>query len=221
MKEEQIRSLTPDEQRQLYSVGTKTLRGLIVPLTQVSVSMFGKVIPYKIYDNLDWESEKPVMLEQWQSFAKKVQQRSRVYVFSSCVLQNPIGEMMMRFDFGYPIIWDYTFNLFRAIAALNPLFVYIKCTNIGACIEEEIRRHNSCWLKSMIEYHTTQGFGKRNALTGLEGYIDCLEARQRIELKILNELPAEKLILTDPFNNWTDANKMISTYLEKKSTVKL
>jgi hypothetical protein len=161
------------------------------------------------------------MLEQWQSFAKKALARSRIYVFNSCALQNPMGEMMMRFDFGYPIIWDYIFNLYRAIAALHPVFFYIKCTDIGACIEEEIRKHNSCWLNNLIEYHTTQGFGKRNGLRGLEGYIDCLEARQRIELKLLNELPAEKLILTDPFNNWTEANNAISALLRKKSTVKL
>jgi hypothetical protein len=156
MKDEQVKALTPDEQGQLYSVGTKTLRGLIVPLTQISVSLFGKVIPYKIYDNLDWESEKPVMLEQWQSFGKKALARSRIYVFNSCALQNPMGEMMMRFDFGYPIIWDYIFNLYRAIAALHPVFFYIKCTDIGACIEEEIRKHNSCWLNNLIEYQTTK-----------------------------------------------------------------
>jgi hypothetical protein len=221
MKDDQVKSLSSDEQRQLYAEGKKTLTGLIVPLTQISVSLFGKVIPFKIYDNLGWETEKPVMLEQWQSFAKKAQARRRIHIFSGCVLQNPVNEMMMRFDFGYPVMYEYVFNLYRSIAALHPLIVYIKRTDIRACVEEESHRRNSYWLSSMIDYHTAQGYGKRNGMTGLEGYIDCLEARQRIELKLLGELPAEKLILADPLNNWTDAKKKLSTCLEIKSAVKI
>jgi len=124
--------------------------------------------------------------------------------------------MMMRFDFPYPEIWDYVFNIYRMTAALNPVVVYLKCTDIKARIEEESKNRNPCWLNGAIDYHTSQGFGKRNGWTGFDGYIDCLEVRQRIELKILNELPVEKLILTDPFNNWTDAQYKICEYLKRK-----
>ncbi len=217
MKDEQVRGLAPEEQRQLYDEGTKRLSGLIIPLTKISVSLFGTVIPYKIYDNLDWETEKPVMLERWQSFSKKALLKSKMHVFNSCILQNPISEMMMRFDFTFPEMWSYIFSIYRMTAALNPVVVYLKCTDIKARLEEEICRRKPTRMNSMIDYHTSQGYGKRNGLKGFNGYVDCLEARQRIELKILSELPVEKLILTDPFKNWTDAHNKISGYLKKKS----
>lgn len=219
MRDEQIRTLSPDEQRQLYSEGTKKLTGLVIPLTKVSVSLFSKIIPYKIYDHLDWESEKPILLEQWQNFVKKTLMKSRIYVFNSGILKNPINEMMMRFDFGYPVIWEFFFGLYRAIAAMNPVIIYLKSTDIKSRIEEEARRRNARWLDNAVDYHTTQGFGKRNGLTGLDGYVDCLEARQRIELKILSELPVKKLILTDPQDNWEQAVQKIRDALKMKSTV--
>jgi len=219
MREEQIRALTPDEQRQLYSEGDKKLTGLVIPLTKVSVSLFSKIIPCKIYDNLDWESEKPILLEKWQSFAKKAMMKSRIYVFNSGILKNPINEMMMRFDFGYPVIWEFFFGIFREIAALNPVIIYLKCTDIKARVEEAARRRNASWLNNAVEYHTSQGYGKRNGMSGLDGYVDCLEARQRIELKIINELPVEKLILTDPLDNWEYASRKICDALKMKSTV--
>lgn len=216
MREDQIKSLSPQEQQQLYSEGTKRLSGLIIPLPKISVSLFGKVIPYKIYDNLDWITEKPVMLEHWQSFAKKALMRSKLYIFTNCVLQNPVSEMMMRFDFSFSEIMDYIFAIYKITAGMNPVIIYLKCTDIKAHIEEESKRRNSSWLNSTIDYHTSRGFGKRNGLKGLSGYINCLEARQRIELKILKELPVEKLILTDPFENWVDAQSKICDYLKNK-----
>lgn len=219
MRDEQIRTLASDEQRQLYSEGTKKLNGFVIPLTKVSVSLFGKIFPYKIYDNLDWESEKPILLEKWQDFAKKALMKSRVYVFNSGILKNPINEMMMRFDFGYPVIWEFFFSLYRAIAALNPIIIYLKCTDIKARVEEEVCRRNTCWLNNAVDYHTSQGYGKRNGMTGFDGYIDCLEARQRIELKIISELPVEKLILTDPLDNWEQASQKIRDALKTKSAV--
>jgi hypothetical protein len=219
IKNEQIRALTTDEQSELYSEGTKKLTGLVIPLTKVSVSLFSKIIPFKIYDQLDWETEKPILLEQWQNFAKKALLKSRMYVFNSGVLQNPMNEMMMRFGFSYPIIWEYFFNVYRSIAAMNPFFIYIKCTDIKARIEDEAKKRHSRWLGSGIEYHTSQGYGKRNGMTGLDGYVDCLEARQRIELKIINDLPVEKLILTDPFDNWEHASGKIHDFLKMKSIV--
>lgn len=216
MKEDQIKLLSPEEQKQLNSEGTKKLSGLIIPLTKISVSLFGKVIPYKIYDNLDWITEKPVMLERWQSFAKKALLRSKAYVFTNCVLQNPVSEMMMRFDFPYADMMDYIYTIYKLTSQMNPIIIYIKCTDIKAHIEAEAQTRNASWLSSVIDYHTSQGYGKRNGLKGFDGYINCLEARQRIELKILNELPVEKLILTDPFKNWAEAHEKICEYLKKK-----
>ena len=40
---------------------------------------------------------------------------------------------------------------------------------------------------------------------GFDGYVACLEARQRRELDMLNALDIRKLTLTDPFRSWDAA----------------
>lgn len=214
MKEDQIKALSTQEQRQIYNEGTKVSSGLVIPLTKVSVSLFGKVLPNKIYDNLDWETEKPVILEQWQSFAKRGTMRRKVHVFNGSILHTLVSEMLMRFDFTYAAVRDCLFELYRLIAPMHPVIIYLKCTDIKARMEEEAQRRGSAWLDGMIRHHTEQGYGLRNKLKGFDGYVDCLEARQRIEIKLLNDLPYHRLVLTDPFNNWTQAYETISDSLK-------
>ena len=40
----------------------------IVPLSQYSGEMLEQLLPYKIYDTLPWETEKPLMLCKWRQF---------------------------------------------------------------------------------------------------------------------------------------------------------
>ncbi len=220
MTEEQIGALTQEERRQLYSESIKMLAGYIIPLTKISVSLFGKVIPYKIYDRLDWETERPVMLELWRNFADKARVNSTSNVFNGCFLQNPINETMMRFDFPYAEISAYIHEIYRLIAPANPVVIYLKCSDIGSRIDETSGNRKAVWLSSAIPYHTSQGFGKRNNMTGFDGYIACLEARQKTELGILDKLPIRKLILTDPFDDWDSAWDKISEFVTGKSLMK-
>jgi hypothetical protein len=99
MTEDEIGVLSHEERRQIYSESVRTGAGYVVPLTKISVNLFGKVLPFKIYDNLCWESERPVMLEYWRSFAEKARIGKAVNVFVGSLLKNPVCETMIRFDF--------------------------------------------------------------------------------------------------------------------------
>ena len=217
MTEDQIKELTLEEQRQIYAESIKVLAGYVVPLTKISVSLFGKIVPYKIYDKLDWETERPVMLEHWRSFARTARANNLVNVFNCCFFQAPICETLMRFDFSYSEIRAYINEIYNIIAGLNPAVIYLQCTDIKSRIEEVSEKRNAVWLNTSIHYHTSQGYGKRHGLTGFDGYIACLQERQKTELKIFNELPVKKLILTDPFINWEGACDTIAAFVAGKT----
>lgn len=216
MKEDQIKALKLEEQRQIYSEGTKTLSGYVIPLMKVSVNLFSKVLPYKIYNMLDWETERSVLLEHWISFSKKARNEYTANVIYGNFLQNPLCETMMRFDFPYPVIRDYISDIYNIISSLKPVIIYLKCTDIKSRIEKKSIDRKQGWLKGAIEYHTTQGYGKRHGLTGFDGFIACLEERQRIELRILDELKVDKVILSDPFDNWEAAYEKIDVLIKGK-----
>ena len=73
--------------------------GYIIDLSQFADEDLDLLIKYKIYDVLPWEVEMPQMINRWQDFAKKASYDEKVYVFNCVFLQNPMCEMMMRFNF--------------------------------------------------------------------------------------------------------------------------
>lgn len=215
MRDEQIKELEREAQKQLYAEGIKTVDGRVIPLTKISVNLFGKVLPYKIYGRLDWESEKKVLLEKWRKFAEKTRIRRRVYIFNGCFLHNPVREMMMRFDLDASEIKDYVASVLKCIAPLAPVVIYARSTNIKARVEELARQYKPNWLRDMIESYTATGFGKRCGLKGYDGYLACLNARQELELEVLAGLPIDNMILKDPFNDLNDTEKTLNAFVDR------
>ena len=215
MSFDQIKELAQEEQVQLYAEGIEVLSGLVIPLTKISVSLFEKILPYKIYDKLDWEAEKPVMLNRWLSFSHAAQTNSRIYIFEGALLQNPVCEALIRFDLDFSEIREYVKAVYQTVSILRPVVVYLNRTDVKTCAEQVCRQRGDSWEKKMIGFYTGHTFAKNNGLNGLDGYIACLERRQSVELEILDALPAEKLILTDPFDNWEETKRLIDAFVDK------
>lgn len=197
-----LQILSSEEMQHVKNIGVKKNSGLLISLSKVNGELFDKIIPFKIYDCLPWQIEKSIMLNHWAEFAKQVYAEDSIYVFNCCFLQNPLCEMMMRFNFPYEDIQEHIINIFEYIKTLNPVVIYLQNSKVKERISEIAEERDDEWLKSVIDYHTSQGFGKANCFEGFDGYISCLEERQKIELKILEQLPMDKIIIDTPFENW-------------------
>jgi hypothetical protein len=220
MTEAQIGALTPEERRQVYSESVKTGAGYVVPLTRISVSLFGKVVPYKIYDGLDWETERSVMLEYWRSFAEMARMNESVNVFVGSLLKNPVCETMIRLELPASEFSAYIREINLLIAPLNPAVIYLKGADIAMRVNEGSADRQALWLRSAISYHDAQSYARRRGLTGFDGYVACLQARQQAELDILDSLPVKKLILTDAHQDWDGAYDAITAFVTGKTLQK-
>ena len=67
----QLSDLKADEQTAVASCSEKKADGFIVPLEKFSGELFDKLLHYKIYDFLPWDTEKPLMLDKWREFTEK------------------------------------------------------------------------------------------------------------------------------------------------------
>ena len=103
-------------------------------------------------------------------------------------LQNPMCETMMRFGMDYAASQNYISEISEIIKPLNPVIIYINQPDVKETINRVIDERGNDWLDAVINYHTSQGYGKQNGLSGFEGYIKCLEERKIRELKILRTL---------------------------------
>lgn len=142
---------------------------------------------YADYDFPDFQTERMKILDKWRSFTSK-SDKNTIYVFNCIFLQNPMCETMMRFGMDETASRNYISEIAEIIKPLHPVILYIDRPNVKQTIDHVLDERGHDWLNAVINYHTTQGFGKENNLSGYEGYIKCLEERRVRELRILQAL---------------------------------
>ncbi len=209
--ENEMPDFSNEEQTEIISAAEKTDKGYIVPLSQFSGELFDKLLQYKIYDFLSWEKEKPVMLEKWREFVRTAD-KNTVYVFNCVMLQNPMCETMMRFGFPENTSSDYIKEIAEIAAPLEPVVIYLKNDDIRECVERTSAEREG-WLEAVIDYHVNGGYGKSVNAKGFDGYIHCLEERQRRELRILSGLDVKSLVVDNAHRDWNRAYEKIKAFL--------
>lgn len=198
----------------LAPAGLLSEESQIVPLSQFSCKLLEKLLPYKIYDGLDWKIESLLMLKKWQAFADNAQKdKDTIYVFNCVLLQNPMCETMMRFGFSREESQNYIEQIVKIIQPMNPVVIYLKNNDIADSIEQTSKKRPG-WLEAVIDYHISGKYGQSIQAKGLNGYLDCLEERQKRELEILSKLPLQKLVVENPQRSWSIAQQNIAAYLQ-------
>lgn len=210
--ENEMLNFSSVEQAEIISAAEKTDKGYIVPLSCFSGELFDKLLQYKIYDFLPWETEKPVMLEKWRSFACTADYDT-AYVFNCVMLQNPMCETMMRFGFPENVSCDYIKEIAEITAPLSPVIIYLKNDDIRECVEKTSAEREG-WIEAVTDYHVNGGYGKSIGAQGFDGYIGCLEERQKRELHILSELNVKSLVLDNAHRDWNKAYEEIRMFLK-------
>lgn len=200
----ELNKFSHDEQNEIAERSERKLGGFIAPLAEFQGDLFNKLIQYKIYDFLPWETEKPVMLGKWREFADNKKPDER-YVFNCVLLQNPMCETMMRFNLTRAESEEYIGEICGIIKAMNPLVVYLKNDDIYNSVNRAAAERGNDWLDAVIDYHCNGAYGKAKRLDGFDGYISALEERQRRELEILSRINIDKIVLDNPQRNWEAA----------------
>ncbi len=201
------------EQNKITTVSEKTNSGYIVPLTAFDGELFDKLIGFKIYDFLDWEKEKPIILDKWRDFVSKSTDDT-IYVFNCVFLQNPMCETMMRFGFCEEKSYEFIREISEITKSLSPKIIYLKNDEIASSIKKASLERDG-WLDAVIDYHTNGSYGKSINAQGFEGYISCLVERQKRELSILSRLDIDKLILENPHKSWENSYRTIKKFISK------
>ena len=149
---EDIAAFSSDEREQILASASKKSGGYIVPLGAFSGELFDKLLQYKVYDFLPWETERPVMLDKWREFVQNIGGES--YVFNCVLLQNPMCETMMRFGFDEAASEAYIREIYGIIKPLAPFVVYLHNTEVYDSVKRASAERGDDWLNAVIDYHT-------------------------------------------------------------------
>ena len=204
---DELKSFTPRQQSRILNCAEKKQGGYIVPIGSFEGELAEKLISRKIYDFLPWETEYPLMLDKWKEFAGTI--GSRRYVFNCVLLQNPMCETMMRFNYDISVSAGYIGRIWDIIAPLEPFVVYLRTEDIRAAVEAAAPARGEEWLSGVIDYHCNGAYGRAHGLSGMDGYIEALAERQHRETEILKSLGADHIIIEASQKDWEKTYKDI------------
>lgn len=194
------------------SLGECVPGGIALPLGQLpgDTGLYERAFRYKIYDCLDWENERAVMLHKWRCFVQQaLGDLGSVYVFNCVLMQNPMCETMIRFNFDSSVSLRFIREICGIISPLDPIVIYLRNNDIRASVQLAAKERGNGWLSAVTDYHCNGGYGTAHRLSGFDGYIYALEERQRRELEILPQLPVKSLVLNDPQRDWESAYQLL------------
>ncbi len=207
LTDDDLDSFSENEKAQIKFSSEKASGGLVLSLSDFGGELFDKLLGYKIYDFLPWEKEYPVMLDKWRSFVDGARAQT-AFVFNCVLLQNPMCETMMRFGFGAEKSLEYVSEIAKIIKPMKPVVIYLKNDDIRGSVEKAAKERDG-WLDGVIDYHVNGAFGKSIGAQGFDGYIACLEQRQKRELMILSQLDTKSVVIDNPHRDWNKAYETI------------
>lgn len=212
LTKEELKTFDDNEQEQILKAASSKNDGYIVELGKIQGALFEKVLQYKIYDFLSWDVEKELMLDSWKNFVEEADKES-IYVFNCCFLQNPMCETMMRFNQDVDQSKAYINEILEIISPMKPVCIYLQNEEIKEKIKVTLEERGNEWLEGVIQYHMEGAYGIAQGQKGFEGYIACLEERQRREVNILQNLNIRQLIIPNASSNWKETYNAIETFI--------
>lgn len=138
-----------------------------------------------------------VMSESWEEFAKLAASQEKVYIFECCFIQNPVTVGMVKYGAEAEVTIEYVNKLAEAVKVLNPLLVYVSQEDIEKSFRKAVEERPGDWFNGFVHYYTSQGYGLAKELSGLDGTIEILKARQKLEKSIFNQLSIPMHILNN------------------------
>ena len=207
--QEQLKNLEATMQIKIRQAATEKGAGYIVALSELADNEREQLLPYKIYDFLPWETEKPLLLERWKQFADQAVREDFIYVFNCVFLQNPMCETMMRLNLPKEESFAYIEQIYNIISPLEPRIVYLKNDDVAEQIQTTSEERPG-WLDAVIDYHVNGGFGKSISASGFDGYLKCLEERQKRELEYLKMSKIDSVVIENAHRNWKRAYAQIA-----------
>jgi hypothetical protein len=192
----------------------------IVSYTQVKTenqAFYKDMESYEVYDNrVPFEVFESLHRKRWEAFSKHAKSKNELTVFECAFLQNHISQLMMWQLVDVEIIIQHLNKLLQTVTELSPVLVYLSQPDIRETVERVARQRVSdhgSWIDGFIGYTENTPYGKRHGLKGFDGLIELLETRKSAELKVIESLSIETIILEnsnfDWDNQWTELKKKL------------
>lgn len=166
-----------------------------------------------IYE-LPIETHMNLVLKRWDDFVKHYIYEDKVVIFECCFIQNPVTVTMVRNNSPKDVTINYIKSLAEKIVPLEPILIYVEQKDIETSFERIVGERPKEWFEGFKHYYTNQGYGLNNNLKELEGVIQVLEWRSRLEHEIYKSLLLTKYTIDNSTYNLNLHKERINSILE-------
>jgi hypothetical protein len=163
---------------------------------------------------LPLEENIAIISESWEEFAKQAAEEEKIYIFECCFIQNPVTVGMVKHGASNDQTLEYVRRLAEAVKSLNPLLIYVKQEDMERSFRKAVTERSDDWFKGFVHYYTSQGYGLINGMSGLDGTINVLKARQELEYNILEHLPITTYIMNNSKFDLVEHRGNLTEFLE-------
>lgn len=141
-----------------------------------------------IYE-LPFELHQSLIFKKWEAFVAQALTTDTTYVFECCFLQNPLTMGLIKYDLSEATLQTYIERLATIIAPLQPVLVYVDQPEVEQSFRKALNERPTEWADGFVSYYTEQAYGVNRSLSGVDGTIAILQARQMLERQLLKTLP--------------------------------
>jgi len=163
-------------------------------------------LPIKIHTEL--------ILSRWNDFVNNYLNEDKVVIFECCFIQNPVTVSMVKNNFSKDVTMSYINSLAEKIVPLEPVLIYVEQEDIKASFNRVVCERPKEWFEGFKDYYTNQGYGLSNNLKELDGVIQVLEARSRLEHDAYDSLELVKYKVDNSTFNIDLLKKRINSIIE-------
>ena len=153
--------------------------------------LFNDIAKNDIYE-LPIEMHTKLIISRWNDFVNNYITEDKVVIFECCFIQNPVTMSMIRNNYPKDVTMSYINSLAKQIVPLDPVLIYVEQKDIKASFNRVVCERSKEWFEGFKDYYTNQGYGLFNNLKELDGVIQVLEARRRLECDLYESLELVK-----------------------------
>lgn len=141
---------------------------------------------------LSLDENRKLITERWRRFTANAWSDPYPFVFECCFIQNPVTMAMIKCGEEKEDVLSYVMELAMIVERLNPLLIYVEQNDLDRSFRKAVKERPKEWSEGFINYYTNQGYGKERGCKGLEGTLQVLEARKKLEEEIFNGIQIAK-----------------------------
>jgi Chromatin associated protein KTI12 len=172
-------------------------------LENIDSSIVDDLAPYDVYE-LELDTYEEVSYNYWREFIEKTKFGDEVYIFECCFLQNPFTKFIAKHNASPLRLGNHLMKISALMKPLNPLLIYLYQENIDQSFNPVYQERSQDWRDFFTDYHVNQGYGKENGLKGYKGLVEFLERRRDQELRIIEDLPVQTLLIQNDERDWEE-----------------